>query len=166
MSFHDHLVAYIAAIDGDAVISAEAEKFLAMMNEQHPGELATWLADYEVVFVADEMRRIMRSQRARDRAREGARAFAEHYSLDDTPEPDDPFAVRYCVNGDNVWRSVADMRGDDHRYVAGQYEVSGKRALVRAAFHEAVAKKIGNKRTADVFSVDKYEALRRQIEGE
>lgn len=164
--FHDRLVAHLDSLDGSFIVSEEAEKFLAKMAEHHPDELDAWLSERHVLLIAEEMRALLRSQRARDRAHAGSRAFAEHYSLDDTPTAGDAFGVRYCIDDGNVWKNVAEMTGDDHRYVAGRYELTGRRALVRAAFHEAVARRIGAKRTADVLSVEQYERLRKDIEGE
>lgn len=165
MPFHDRLIAHVAAIEGEFVVSEEAEKFLAFMREHHPDELDIWLSERETWLVGEEMRFHLRSERARDRAHAGARAFADHLSLDDTPDDTDPFAVRYCIDDAHTWRAVGDMTGSDHHFVAAQYQVTGKRALARAAFHEVVAKRVGKRRTAQVMSVEQYERLRREIEG-
>lgn len=162
--FADHLADHLAAITGPFVVTEEAEKFIAAMHEHHPEELDAWLHERHVWCVAEEMRAHLRSERARAQAHAGTRAFAEHYSLDDTPT-DDTFATRYCISEDNVWKSVAEMTGEDHTYVAGQYEVSGKRALARAAFHEVIAKRVGKKTTAQVMSAEEYDRLRREVEG-
>jgi hypothetical protein len=164
---HDHIARHLASIEGPFVVSEEAEKFVARMRETAPDELDAWLAERVVWLVAEEMRYQLRSNRARNRAHAGARRFAEHLDLDDTPTADDVdlYATAYRINDSNVWKTVGDMTGDDHRYVARKYEATGKRALALAAFHEIIAKRVGTKTTAQVMDVDEYRRLLREIEG-
>lgn len=106
-----------------------------------------------------------RSTRSTARARASSRAFA---SAKNDAEAGDPsalgsFAVTFAVDEKNTRRRVADMRGADHLFVAADYEKDAKPLLLLAAFHQAVAKKVGRKRTADVFSEAQYDSLYRSI---
>jgi hypothetical protein len=162
--FADHLAKHLDAITGPVILADEAKRFIDYMRRHYAAELDVWFAERQTWLVAEEMRHHLHADRSRARAHAGARAFAEHHNLSDVPE-DDTFATRYCINEDNVWKSVSDMTGDDHRYVAREYEKTGRRALARAAFHEVIAKKVGAKRTVEVMSVTEYERLLREIEG-
>lgn len=64
--------------------------------------------------------------------------------------------VVYSIDEANTRRKVADMTGDDHRFVAAKYGSSGRYDLMLEAFHKAVAREIGKKRTADVFTEGQY----------
>ena len=55
------------------------------------------------------------------------------------------------------------MTGKDHLFVAADYDRDARPLLLLAAFHQAVAKKVGRKRTADVFSEAEYDRLYRSI---
>jgi hypothetical protein len=163
--FHDRLREFREAIDGDFVVLVEAEQFHKLMERDHPDELAEWQTAKTVEFIADALGTIIRSERAKARTRAGARAFqeaAEELAAAGGPEnPDalDSFAQVYKVNKNNLFRSVADMTGADHRFVADQYEATGKRALMLTSFHRAVAKKVGTRRTGDVFEMAEYDRL-------
>lgn len=168
MSFHDRLREYRDQIAGDFVPALEAERFLKLMQDEYPGELAEWFQVRAVQFVADELTTMLRRERAIARRRSGARAFAaavEAHEAGDS-EPLGLFRTVHVIGDDNVRRPVADMTGPDHRYVAGQYRSEGNRALMLEAFHLAVAKKVGKRRTADVLTEDEYERMLNSITGQ
>lgn len=161
MSLHDHLREYRQTITGDFVPLIEAEQFHKLMAVEHPDELAEWVQAKTVQFIADSLTAMLRAERTVARRRAGARAFDEAAEAFESGDTDAlaSFRVVYVVNDDNTRRPVADMTGADHRYVAGQYEAEGKRALMLKAFHNAVAKKVGMRRTGDVFTPDTYDYL-------
>jgi hypothetical protein len=80
-------------------------------------------------------------------------------------EPLSHFAVVYAIDDENTRRPVGEMTGADHRFVAGRYKASAASDLMLAAFHEKVAKKVGSRRTADVFSEEQYDAMLRSLTG-
>lgn len=148
---------YRAELGESFVIAEAAARFVKLMQDEHPDSLAAWQQAHTTSFVADALRTVLRSERSTALARSGARAF----DTQRTEAADEAtFAQAYCVsNGSHLWRRVAEMTADDHRYVAGQYEVRGKRQLSLAAFHRAVAKRVGTGCTADVMTEAEYDAL-------
>lgn len=108
-----------------------------------------------------------RSRAARTAARHGARprAFAAAAQAGDTAALVSMFAVDYVTGPGQTRKRVADMTGPDHEFVAGRYDQTGNRALLLAAFHRAVAAKIGDQRTADVYTEQQYAELHESITG-
>lgn len=137
-------------------VADAAEHFVKIMADEHPAELADWQQSYTVTFVADALRHMLQSDRAKALARHGARAFDDQRQ---DAGDDMAFAQAYCVDDTHLWRRVADMTGDDHRYVADQYELRGRRQLTLAEFHRAVAKKVGKRHTSEAFTEAQYDAL-------
>lgn len=163
--FHDHLRAHWEEVDGDFVVALEARQFYDAMHRDHPDELAEWLEAKVIDFIAGEFRALLQRERAKSRRRAGARTFrefADQYAADggpDNPDAADTFRQAYVVSHDNLWRRVAEMTGEDHRFVADQYEARGNRLLMLASFHRVIARKIGGRRTEEVFSEAEYADL-------
>lgn len=161
--FHERLVTYLDERgEGAFTVAHEAEKFLAYMRERHPDELDAWLDERVTIFVAEEMRFVLRSERQRQRQRAGARAFAEAAAeLGEHPTAGqlDAFKVTYCVNARNEWKPAGEMNAADCNYVAGLYETRGNRALMLGAFHRAVAARLGERTVEEVFTRDEYTQL-------
>jgi hypothetical protein len=104
-----------------------------------------------------------RSRRAVERARAGSRRFAQ--AAADAEDARDyglmsgAFAVSYVVDSSNMRRRVADMTGADHVYVADRYAHSANEARMLSAFHRAVAERVGDRKTSDVFSETEYASM-------
>lgn len=132
-----------------------------------PALLDGWLREMAVALLTSVISRRERSTRAAARTRAGSRAFAAAAPALESGDPEtlSSFAVTYAIDDDNTRRRVADMTGPDHLFVAADYEKDAKPLLMLAAFHKAVAKKVGSKRTSDVFSEAKYDQLFRSITG-
>jgi len=69
----------------------------------------------------------------------------------------------HAVDPEHLRKRAGDMTGADHRFVADSYQASGNYALLRAAFHNAVAKKVGTRKTSDVIDADTYETMYQSI---
>lgn len=154
------LESYVAAV--------EAERFRDYLADHYPDVLKAWHQEREVIWISQAIGLRDRSERGKARRRARARQFheaSESFERDGDYEALNPFTVRYVVNDDNARKQVGDMTGVDHRFVASQYERSAKQDQMLAAFHHAVAKKIGRKRTRDVLTPEQYEALYRSIVG-
>jgi hypothetical protein len=50
-------------------------------------------------------------------------------------------------------------------YVASRYHETAAVAKMREAFHKAVAKRVGDRRTEEVFTEEEYDAMYRSIVG-
>jgi hypothetical protein len=146
----------------DWVPAIVAAKVIASAD---PALLDGWLHVMAVDVLTSVITRRERSTRSTARTRAGSRAFAEARAESEAGEPAalSSFAVTYAVDDKNMRRRVADMRGSDHLFVAANYEKDAKPLLLLAAFHQAVAKKVGRKRTCDVFSEAEYDRLYRSI---
>jgi hypothetical protein len=108
-----------------------------------------------------------RSRAVRTAARHHAapHAFAVAAEAGDTDALLGMFAVDYVVAPDRTRKRAGDMTGADHAYVADRYADTGNTALLLAEFHRAVGKKVGTRRTADVFTAEQYDEMYRSIMG-
>lgn len=162
------LIAEAVGVDGDVVPSLAAAQLVAELRELHPEILQAWLDAHAEAIVRDAITARIRMVRARARAHAAAGAFARAAKrFEETGDVSalSSFEVRYVVDGSDTQRRVGEMTAADCRFVADRYELSGNRALMLAAFHRAVAHRIGNRTVADVFSEDAYDRLYRSITG-
>lgn len=161
MSIDSIIVTHLEALDGDFVVAVEADKLVTKLEEVCPGSLDQWLHDNSRQFIAVVMRDWLNAERNKAKRRAKARAFGTAAAAVHAGDPDAlGHFTNFCVvSEDNVRRLVGDMTGADHRFVASGYQARGREALQVAAFHEAVARKVGKNRTADVFTEEQYDAL-------
>lgn len=76
------------------------------------------------------------------------------------------FALTHVVDAEDVRKRAGEMSGADHLFVAGSYQTRGQKNLMQAAFHRAVAEKVGDKRTDEVMDLATYEQMYRSIVGD
>lgn len=146
------------------VLGVEAEKLIAYLRAKKPAELRMWLDEHAATFVADCWRGRERSRRLKAQQRQGARDFAEcaarFVAGDD--EALSPFkSMSYPIEG--RWKRLGAMRGQDHLYVAEDYLCKGKKQVMLAKFHQAVAERIGERTTEEVFTEEKYLEMYRSL---
>lgn len=154
--------------EGDFTHAAVAEKAFAFLAEQEPETLAEWLEGVGLRELREASRRRSMSLRARARRQAGPAAFAAasaRFENGDTDALVPMLEVDFCVDDDGTRRRVADMRGEDHAFVAACYQFSSQREAMEAAFHTAVARKVGKQRTADVLNEEQYRSLYQSIAG-
>jgi hypothetical protein len=153
-----------ATDDPRAIIAA---KLRARLDESDPDLLAGWLHEKAEDILTEELGLRERVERSKNFRRVGARSFANaaKEAEDGQPEALGTFALKFVVDEENNRRAIADMTGPDHLYVASRHASRANREQMLAAFHNAVAKKVGDKRTADVMGEEQYEALYRSIVG-
>lgn len=154
-----------SATEGSGWVAAiVAQKLHAELQETDPDLLEGWLH----AVAADTLRLAIstrsRNQRSAARQRAGSRRFQE--AAKEAEETGDTapllglFAVDYVVDEANTRKRAADMTGPEHLFVAeNTYQRSANEALMLAAFHRAVAAKVKNKLTREVFSPEQYEAM-------
>jgi hypothetical protein len=151
---------------GDYVASVVAAGLVDRLREDDPELLAGYLDLKAAVILADVVAR--RSNSKRQAARIGAprKAFAEAartFGTDGDVAVLSPFAAEYVVNDDNTRRTVANMTAGDCRFVAAKYEDAARISKLEAAFHRAVAKKVGGKTVGEVFTEDQYLEMYRSV---
>lgn len=160
-----------AATKGSGWVAAVvAEKLCGQLLESDPELLDGWLH----VMAVSLLRRVigLRVHQVSRAAKRSARvrAFASAAADLETAEGDEraPAAAAllgmfdeiHVVDEDQTRKRAADMTGSEHLFVAeNTHQRTANTALMLAAFHRAVAKKVGKKRTADVLSEEAYEAL-------
>lgn len=151
----------------DWVPALVAEKLIDRLKADDPDLLNGWLHTLAPQLLTDAISMRERSIRTVTRRRASARAFGKASEAAESGDLTEigSFAVTYAIDDDNTRRRVADMSGADHQFVASDYTRKAKRSQMLAAFHRAVAKKVGKKRTADVMSEDEYDRLYRSITG-
>lgn len=151
--------------DGDFVPAVVAAKVHAVLLETAPDVLDEWLRANSVIFLTDRIGQRLRQKRAVAAHQAKARAFGDAAVRAERGDVTAMrhFDVSYPVDDQNTWRRVGDMTGSDHLFVASRYQASGAYDLMIAAFHRAVAKKVGKKATAEVLTEEQYDALLRSV---
>ena len=150
----------------DWIAAVVAAKLRARLAETDPDLLDGWLHAMAERMLTEVIGLHVRSERAKARSRAGSRAFRE--ASDAAEDGDDSaiglFAVLHVVDEKNTQKRAADMTGPEHLYVAEEtYQRTANEALMMAAFHRAVAKKVGKRKTADVLTEQQYEQMYRSI---
>lgn len=69
------------------------------------------------------------------------------------------FDQSFVVNDEHVRMRLGDMRAADHLYVASQYEREANTARQKEHLHRLIAKKVGKKRTEEVFNEEQLISL-------
>ncbi|MET9081387.1 hypothetical protein ABZX77_05700 [Streptomyces sp. NPDC004237] len=154
----------MATEGSDWVPAVVAASICEQLASDDPELLDGWLRAIAVQALTEQITVRERSIRTATRARASARAFAAAAESGDVQKLR-AFSVTFCVDEANTRRRVADMTGTDHRFVAADYAEKANTAKMLAAFHLAVAKKVGDRRTADVMSEPEYDRLYRSIVG-
>lgn len=154
--------------DGDYTAPLVAADLVDRLRAEDPDLLTGWLELKAAVFLADAVARRSNGRRQAARVAQPRRAFAEAArSFADTGDAAvlRPFAAEYVVDAENTRRTVAQMTGTDHLFVADRYEDTEKRAKLEKLFHRAVAMKVGNRLTTEVFSEEQYAAMYQSLTG-
>ncbi|MGW5636693.1 hypothetical protein [Streptomyces sp. NPDC003832] len=150
---------------GDYVASVVAADLVERLRSEDPELLAGWLDLKAAVILADVVARRSNSRRQATRIGAPRKAFAEAARSfgDGDITALRPFAAEYVVDEGNTRRSVANMTADDCRFVASKYEDAARISKLEAAFHRAVAKKIGGQLVGEVFTEGQYLEMYRSV---
>lgn len=157
-NFLDELEQFRRALPGDFITGDVAAEFVARMEMTNPDVFWDWMVDNAVRFCADAINFQIRRERQIVMRRAKSRAFAFAVQSGDPTELR-AFSLLYSVGPDHRRRTVGEMTGADHTWVADSYSASGKKSLMLAAFHKAVARRVGDKKTSDVMSETEYEKM-------
>lgn len=151
--------------DGSGWVPAVvAEQIVAELRASDPELLHLWLEDSAARFIQQHIVRILASNRARSKATAGARAFgaaAVRFAAGDI-DAMQMFDLTYAIE-DGTQKRIADMTGRDHLFIAEKFALEAKQYALLEQFHKAVAKKVGARKTSDVFTAEKYEQLYKSI---
>lgn len=154
--------------DGDYAAPLVAADLVERLRAEDPDLLTGWLSLRAAVFLADTIARRSNSRRQSARIAAPRRAFAEAArSFADTGDTTAlrPFAAEFVVDEHNTRRTVARMTSADCLFVAARYEDTAQQAKLEAAFHRAVAKKVGKRTVGDAFTEEQYLTMYRSVTG-
>lgn len=132
------------------VAAVTASKLTAELLEKDPELLSGWLMARAEQTLAAYIGEIIRSRKGNGRADRFQKVVA--------------YYVQHACEGD-VRKRACDMTGADHRFVARRYELTAKTAGLLRAFHEAVAERVGDKKTSEVYDLDTYNRQYQSITG-
>jgi hypothetical protein len=153
--------------EGGWVAATLANKLVEQLRASDPDLLRGWLDLQAENLIRAELTRVTNSQRSRSRSRAAAVAFnaaaREAERTGDYSQLTGLFTVTHVVSNDNMRRQAKDMTGRDHLFVARRYHGSANEFLTLSAFHEAVAREVGDRKTSDVYDNATYERLYRSI---
>lgn len=172
----DYLADMDAAIDAalpdvsqsDYTAPIVAAELVDRLRAEDPDLLSGWLHLKAHVFLGDVVARKSNSKRQAARRSAPRRAFAEAArSFGETADETvlSPFVAEYVVDDQNTRRTVARMTSADCLFVAARYEDTAKQAKLEAAFHRAVAKKVGKRTVGDAFTEEQYLTMYRSVTG-
>jgi len=147
--------------DDDFVMAMVAAQIVANLRVTDPDLLTGWLDELAESCMVSALRGYERAVRGKNR--HGALDFSEAASRFETGDTTNRFTERYVVDSLNTWKSLGEMTGSDHRFVADRYRDRAASNGLLAKFHEAVAKKVGSQKTSEVFSVATYTELEGSI---
>lgn len=142
--------------EGDLGKNAIASRLVRELLRDDRDLLEGWLMENAEHFMAELVRKLFASERSVETRKRVA--FADAMNTNDT-EKLTHFAERYHIPSANVYRQVKDMTGADHIEVALSYRGQAKNLKLREAFHLAVGKMLGDRKTSEVMSPDEYDRL-------
>lgn len=151
---------YFGDLDNFSV-AVEIGGFQRWLRDNHPEVLRSWLAQMEQSFLARAVAARQRSQRAQAQKRVLRTAVVPRHG-----ESPSEFQVRCSVGPEYRWVRVGDMTAGDHRFTARRYTETGQRMLLLGAFHREIAKRLGDRRTSEMFTEEEYAKLRSSITGQ
>jgi hypothetical protein len=145
-----------------ATIPDAAEALLAEALATRPRELKKWLMDDAYNAIAIKIREFGVNDRARTRR---TSVFAEALAEYETGDLDALacyterfWEARYIVTDGGALKSLGDMVGKDHAFVSRAYGDMARQDAILESVHAVLARKVGKRRTSDVFTPQEYAA--------
>lgn len=151
----------------DYVPSIIAMNVIDRVEKEDPELLSGFLVEQAVRLVSEAIVEMSVNQRKRYRAAAARTEFSEAAARFEAGDETalSPFYAEFTVDVENTRRQAANMTGADHLFVATRYRKVERTSKMQAAFHEAVAQKVGDKQTKDVFTEEEYSRLYQSITG-
>ena len=150
------------------VAAIVAGKLAVELGETDPDLLDGWLRAMAVPLLTRVIGLHVHAERSARKRGARRRAFAAAAGAFEVADDRGPAAVvllgmfgeLHVVDAGQTRKRAGDMTGPEHLFVAEvTYQRTANTALMLAAFHRAVAGKVGSQRTADVLSEAEYERL-------
>jgi hypothetical protein len=161
--------------DGEYVAPLVAHDLVEKLRVNDPDLLAGWLWERAEVTMTAYISDRIKNRRNASRESLSRSAFAgaaERFAATGDGAAmreavvQRPFDAEHVVNEGLLRRKVAEMTGEDHLFVAKEYADTKQTAALLESFHRAVAKKVGKRKTKDVFTevqyVEMYQSITRR----
>lgn len=146
--------------EGTWISEQLARQIMARLMDEDPELLEGWLHEYAVHTLTTRI-----SEQAR--SAHGHRSSARRRSVfaDAAADGPDSMSAFLVIDTRNTRKRISEMTGDDHLFVARRHERRSRSEAVLAAFHEAVAERVGTRRTGDVLSQQEYDDMYQRLLG-
>lgn len=162
------------SVDVDAELAARADAIYATMERPTAREVAEkligeapslvdeWVSRHLAAIITEFVGRRWRARVSRNSIAIGAFADAVEEFNAGSNEAISVFTTPMPIGEEGRRVLVGDMTGADHRFVAIRHRGFAKANKMAAAFHEAVAKKLGDRTTSELFTEEQYLEMRSQ----
>lgn len=150
------------------IAAIEASRLYTRLADDDPDLLNGWLHATAVSVIRRAIMARVHQRRTEARRRAAPRAFAAAAAAGDETRLREfsLFRVTHVVDEQQTEKRASDMTGPEHLFVAEHsYRAAASKSLMLAAFHEAVADKIGARPTSEVMTEQQYVSLYRSITG-
>jgi len=158
----------IEAKDGSYIASLVGAELADRLSREDPDLLFGWLRTQAHAFVGRAVSARSNSTRAALRANAPRKQFkdaAEQFGAEGDPGVLAVFHTEFVVDKNNTRKRVGDMRAADCLFVADRYTHTASYAKMEAAFHRAVAERIGDLSIAEVYTDAEYRTMYRSVTG-
>lgn len=155
----------LTTVDGDFKVRDLAREFVTELRSEQPLLLASWLDGHAETLIVGRLNKFnhIRKRTERSAARQSQADRARKvWGEGGAPDFFETASV-FVIDDHSTRRRLGEMTGADHLFVANTYRQSAEESTVLATFHEAVAREVGDNRTADVLSGDDYLTLYRSV---
>jgi hypothetical protein len=152
----------------DYVAAIVAQSLIDHLYETDRDLLLGWLLLKAPAFMANEIAKLSNSRRSRARINAPRGVFAAaaaDFETTGSPVALSVFSMEYVIDTDNTRRRVSAMTAADCEFVADRYTTTAANARLQAAFHNAVAKRIGSGTVSDVFTEEQYMRMYQSLTG-
>lgn len=140
-----------------------AKQLFEQLEAEDPELLQGWLQEMALPLLTKAVGDYVRAQRAEARrntkGKEFRDAVAAHAAGDENALS--VYLATHVVGPGHTRKRACDMTGPEHLKVGQWYERAGVESLTMGSFHVAVAARVGNRRTREVFSQQQYEDMYR-----
>lgn len=152
------------SLSGGEVPALAAHDLFQKMAANHPEDLARMLHEHGPFLFTQIFRDRLRSTRSKGVSERAATQFGEaaaQFTAGDLSvgEFRGAFALPHRVGLSGAVKRAGEMTGADHLFVSERYNESAKTFKMRAALHAAIARKVGDRRTDEVYTETEYAAL-------
>lgn len=127
-----------------------------------PDLLAGWMQERVVDIIRQHLLQLGHVDRTTARRSAGPRAFAaaaEAFAAGEETAFGSRFTAWHRVDDKGTRRQVGDMTGEDHLFVAENYQQESTYTGLLARVHRRIGRKLGDRKTSEVYSEQEYAAL-------